>query len=219
MSVGSKDGAARAGGKLAGGVDDNGNEHILNCDETGTLFVVDKTEGYGIVGTYADLPVITPDNQDSTFLVLNSTGIPFVNQKPAGFYKVVGGVWTFIGANQGAAGGNVTVTNFPAVQDVNVLTLPAFPPLVIAPSTTATVIAETISTTPVVLLGTNLSRKGFAVQATDSVVFVKLDTTVSTALYSYEVPRKGLLEIENYCGPVAAVTASGSTIAMVTEKV
>jgi|ERR1019366_2483169 hypothetical protein len=90
---------------------------------------------------------------------------------------------------------------------------------VFAPSTTATTTAEAISTSPVLLLGTNLNRKGFAVQATDSVIYVKLDSTVSIALYSYELPRKGILEIENYCGPVAAVTASGSTIAMVTEKV
>ena len=88
-----------------------------------------------------------------------------------------------------------------------------------APSTTATTVAEAIGTTPVLLLGTNLARKGFAVQATDSVVYVKLDSTSSTALYSYELPKKGILEVENYCGPVAAVTASGSTIAMVTEKV
>jgi hypothetical protein len=64
-----------------------------------------------------------------------------------------------------------------------------------------------------------LNRKGFAIQNTNQVIYVKLDSTVSTALYSYELPKKGILEIENYCGPVAAVTASGSTIAMVTEKV
>jgi hypothetical protein len=89
----------------------------------------------------------------------------------------------------------------------------------IVPSTTATVVAETISTSPVLLLGTNLTRKGLAVQATDSVLYIKLDSTVSTALYSYRLPREGILEIENYCGPIAAVTASGSTIAMMTEKV
>jgi hypothetical protein len=87
------------------------------------------------------------------------------------------------------------------------------------PSTTATVVAETIGTEPVLVLGTNLNRKGFAIQNTNQVIYVKLDSTVSTALYSYELPKKGILEIENYCGPVAAVTASGSTIAMVTEKV
>ena len=86
-------------------------------------------------------------------------------------------------------------------------------------STTATVVAETVDTTPILLLGTNLNRQGFAVQATNSIVYVKLDVTCSTALYSYELPKKGILEIENYCGPVAAVTASGSTVVMVTEKV
>ena len=87
------------------------------------------------------------------------------------------------------------------------------------PSTTATVVAETIGTEPVLLLGTNLNRKGFAVQGTNQVTYVKLDSTVSTALYSYELPKKGILEVENYCGPVSVVTASGSTIVMVTEKV
>lgn len=86
-------------------------------------------------------------------------------------------------------------------------------------STTATVLAETVTTTPTLLLGTNLNRKGLAIQNTNQITFIKLDSTVSTALYSYELPKKGILEIENYCGPVTAVTASGSTIVMVTEKV
>jgi hypothetical protein len=88
-----------------------------------------------------------------------------------------------------------------------------------SPATTATTIAESIGTSPVLVLGTNLSRKGFAIQNTNQVTYVKLASTVSTVLYSYELPRKGILEVENYCGPVAVVTASGSTIAMVTEKV
>jgi hypothetical protein len=88
-----------------------------------------------------------------------------------------------------------------------------------SPSTTATTVAEAIGTSPVLVLGTNLSRKGFAIQNTNQVTYVKLDSTVSTALYSYELPKKGILEVENYCGPVAVVTASGSTIIMVTEKV
>jgi len=39
VSTGSKDGAFLADAKLAGGVDPNGNEHPLNCDDTGTLMV------------------------------------------------------------------------------------------------------------------------------------------------------------------------------------
>lgn len=88
-----------------------------------------------------------------------------------------------------------------------------------SPSTSATTVAESIGTSPVLVLGTNLNRKGFAIQNTNQVVYVKLDSTVSTALYSYELPRKGILEIENYCGPVSAVTLSGTVIVMVTEKV
>lgn len=86
-------------------------------------------------------------------------------------------------------------------------------------SFSANVTAITVTTSPTVLLGTNASRKGFAVQNQDSVTFIKLDSTVTLGLYSYELPRKGILEIENYCGPVTAITSSGSTTVMVTEKV
>lgn len=88
-----------------------------------------------------------------------------------------------------------------------------------AQSFTATTTAISVGTSPTVLLSTNANRKGFAVQNTDKVVFIKLDSTVSTGLYSYELPKKGILEIENYCGPVTAVTASGTVNVMVTEKV
>jgi|ERR1019366_5296293 hypothetical protein len=88
-----------------------------------------------------------------------------------------------------------------------------------SPSTTATVTAIVVTTSPTVLLSLNLLRKGFAIQNTSGIIFVKLDTTVSTALYSYELPKKGILEIENYCGPVSAVTTSGTVTVMVTEKV
>jgi hypothetical protein len=87
------------------------------------------------------------------------------------------------------------------------------------PSLTATTLAESVTSSSAVLLGTNTNRKGFAVQNTSQIVFIKLDSTCSTDLYSYELPKKGILEIENYCGPVSAVTASGTVIVMVTEKV
>jgi hypothetical protein len=86
-------------------------------------------------------------------------------------------------------------------------------------STTAITTAITVTTSPVVLLASNPARKGFAVQNTTGVVFIKLDSTVTTGLYSYELPRGGILEIENYTGPVAAITAAGSIVVMVTEKV
>lgn len=84
-------------------------------------------------------------------------------------------------------------------------------------STTATTTAVTVTTTPTLLLAPNMSRKGFIVQCTTGVVFVKFDTTVSTSLYGYELPRKAILEKDNYNGAVAAVTASGSTTVYVTE--
>ena len=88
-----------------------------------------------------------------------------------------------------------------------------------ATSSTATTIAETVTTASTVLLGTNANRKGFAIQNTNQIVFIKLDSTVALNLYSYELPKKGILEIENYSGPVSAITASGTVIVMVTEKV
>lgn len=45
--------------------------------------------------TFADLPV--GSNGDKA-LVLTSTGVPFINQKSAGIYKNISGVWTYIGA-------------------------------------------------------------------------------------------------------------------------
>src|SRR5665213_736680 len=88
-----------------------------------------------------------------------------------------------------------------------------------APSTVATTVADVVGTSSVLLLGTNLNRKGFAIQNTNQIVFIKLDSTAALDLYSYELPKKGILEIENYCGPVSAITSSGTVTVMVTEKV
>src|ERR1019366_5158320 len=51
--------------------------------------------------------------------------------------------------------------------------------VIIAQSTTATVTAIVVTTSPTVLLVTNLARVGFAVQNTTDIVFVKLDSTCS----------------------------------------
>lgn len=133
--------------------------------------------------------------------------------------------------------GNVAVTNFPAVQvvsgTVNLATEPTIDigivdqgtpgtapwPVSISTSLTATVTAISVGTSSTSLLSTNAARKGFAIQNTTDTVFIKLGTSVTTALYSYELPRKGILEVENYRGPVTAVSGSGSIIVMVTEKV
>lgn len=84
-------------------------------------------------------------------------------------------------------------------------------------SNTATTTAVTVTTSPTALLPANLSRKGFVVQNTTGTIFVKFDTTVSTALYGYELTRKAILEKDNYTGAVTAVTASGSVTVYVTE--
>ena len=86
-------------------------------------------------------------------------------------------------------------------------------------SRTAFTTAVVVGTTPVVLLATHVERTGFAIQNTDQVVYIKLDSTCSTDLYSYELPKKGILEVEGYLGPVSAVTASGTVTIMVTQKV
>lgn len=87
------------------------------------------------------------------------------------------------------------------------------------PSTTATVTLITVTTTPTVLLPLNSTRKGFILQNQDQVTFIKFDTTSSVSLYTYELPRKGILEKDSYVGPVTAVTASGSTSVLVTELI
>lgn len=89
----------------------------------------------------------------------------------------------------------------------------------IEPATTATVTMVTVSTSPTLLLGANALRKGFAVQNQQQVVFVKFDVTASTSLYSYELPRRGILEKDNYTGPVTAVVSTGTVDVMVTELV
>lgn len=84
---------------------------------------------------------------------------------------------------------------------------------------TATITAIPVTTTPILLLVSNASRKSFIVQNTSMVpVFVTLDSTSSTGLYSVYLPSKGIYEDGGYCGPIAAVTTSGSTTVMVTEK-
>jgi hypothetical protein len=84
--------------------------------------------------------------------------------------------------------------------------------------TLATTTAINVSTTATVLLPANSARAGFAIQATDSVVYIKLDTTCSTSLYGYYLPKHGTLEIDNFRGPITAVVAAGSTTVFVTEK-
>lgn len=86
-------------------------------------------------------------------------------------------------------------------------------------SSTAVVTSISVTTSPTILLASNPLRKGFIVQNQDTPTFVKLDSTVSLALYSYELPRSGVLEKDNYTGPVTAITTLGSTTVMVTELV
>lgn len=136
-----------------------------------------------------------------------------------------------------AVTGTVAVSNFPAVQNiagtVNLAIEPTIDigivdqgtpglspwPVSISTSLTATVTAVSVGTSSTSLLSTNTNRKGFAIQNTTDTVFIKLGTSATTALYSYELPKKGILEVENYRGPVTAVSGTGSIIVMVTDKV
>lgn len=68
-----------------------------------------------VVSTYTDIPSASSPNS-SLYLVLESSGGMFNNQYPAGFYRKVAGVWTFIGPQAGGAMANVIVTNSPTVQ-------------------------------------------------------------------------------------------------------
>lgn len=87
----------------------------------------------------------------------------------------------------------------------------------VTPSFFATTVAITVTTSSTSLLPTNASRKGFVVQATNPIL-VRLNGSVSPALYTYDLAKRATLEVENYCGTVTACTATGSTTVYVTEK-
>jgi hypothetical protein len=115
-----------------------------------------------------------------------------------------------------------TVTTIPSgVQDVNVTSpdpLPVSGTIAPEKSFNATTTPITVTTVSISLLGTNANRKGLVIQ-TNGPIFVRLDGTASTSVYSYELTTKAVLEIENYCGPVTAIKNTGSTTVLVTEKI
>jgi hypothetical protein len=200
-----KDGAWRTDAKIAAGVDDVDNTHPLNCTTDGTLEVQ-------VAGTDVPIDVIVdnvvPVSQSGTWTVNLATeptiDIGIVDQ---GTPNTLANGWPI----KITDGTNVlgTVLN-------PLVTTGTFVPV---SSSTAVVTAVTVTTSPTVLLATNTSRKGFAIQNQDTVAFIKFDSTVTTSLYSYELPRKGILEKDNYNGPVTAVTASGSVTILVTELI
>lgn len=96
-----------------------------------------------------------------------------------------------------------TVTTIPSgTQDVNVLSPD---PLPVSPEKafTATTVPIVVTAATTVLLGTNANRRGLIIQ-TNNPIFVLLDGNATTTLYSYEMPKKVVVEIENYCGPITA---------------
>ena len=113
-----------------------------------------------------------------------------------------------------------TVTTVPSgTQDVNIvssITIPVSGTFTSAPAFNATTTSVTVTTAAISLIGTNALRKGLLIQTNDP-IFIRLDGVASLAVYSIEMPKKSLYEIENYCGPVSAIKASSSTVVLVTE--
>lgn len=105
MSTGSKDGAFLADAKLAAGIDSNGNEHPLNCDDTGTLQVAGVVDV--IPGAIFE---ITGEVE-----VKNDAGSPI---PISGSVNV-----SNLPATQPVSG-TVSVSNFPATQPISAVSLP-----------------------------------------------------------------------------------------------
>jgi hypothetical protein len=178
---------------------------IYGTDGTSNTFIKTDSSGnlqVGIVGTPTVLQGTIPWIVSGSVIakIEDSSGNPLTSASGSLNVNITGG----------GSGGGVVDQGLPGLLPWSV---------VFAQSFTATTTAISVGTSPTVLLITNANRKGFAVQNTDKVVFIKLDSTITTGLYSYELPKKGILEIENYCGPVTAITASGTVNVMVTEKV
>jgi hypothetical protein len=85
-----------------------------------------------------------------------------------------------------------------------------------APSFSATTILVTVTAVATSLIGVNATRRKLLIQTNDT-IFIRLDGVASLVTYSVEMPKKSLYEIENYCGSVTAIKASGSTSVLITE--
>jgi len=113
-----------------------------------------------------------------------------------------------------------TVTTIPSgTQNVNITSpnpLPVTGTITPAPAFNATATPITVTSVSTSLVSVNATRKGLLIQTNDP-IFIRLDGTVSLVTYSVEMPKKALFEIENYCGPVTAIKATGSTVVLVTE--
>lgn len=113
-----------------------------------------------------------------------------------------------------------SITVIPSgTQNVNVISpnpLPIVGTITPAPAFNATTIAVTVTTVASTLVSTNASRKKLLIQ-TNEPIFIRLDGVASVTVYSVEMPKKSLYEIESYCGPVTAIKATGSTSVVVTE--
>ena len=86
-------------------------------------------------------------------------------------------------------------------------------------SITATITVVTVTTSPTVLLPANNSRKSFSIQCKDKSIYIALNTTVSTSIYSWYILKLNILDRDDYLGPVTAVVDSGTATVLVTELI
>jgi len=95
--------------------------------------------------------------------------------------------------------------------------LPVSGTIASAPSFNATTVSVSVTPVAVSLVGVNAARKKLLIQTNDPVL-IRLDGVASLVVYSVEMPKKSLYEIEDYCGPVTGVKATaGSTPVLITE--
>ena len=66
------------------------------------------------------------------------------------------------------------------------------------------------------LLAPNLSRKGFVIDTDIIPVYIWLG---NTAVPTYRLTPRSILEVENFVGPVFGSVDSGSSVILVTEKI
>lgn len=121
--------------------------------------------------------------------------------------------------------GSVSVSNFPAVQPVNdnggsltidgTVAVSNFPGQSVS---SATVTAVSVNpSSAATLAASNASRVKLIVHNEAGVLFVKLGSGATNALYSYKLTAGSTLELTQYTGEVTAIKSSGTSTALVTE--
>lgn len=89
----------------------------------------------------------------------------------------------------------------------------------INPSFSANVSSVSVQTIEIVLLSTNINRKGFSIYNISGDLYIKLGTGITSSSFSYIIPSRGTLELDNYCGVVSANRFLGSGMVLITERI